>query len=351
MPSYSLCHRLLGWFDRRIRTALYSHCQAPWRRQLAVYVTITSIVSSSGSAYASYKTNTNLSLIFAVISIMVSIVQPLLSKDTPKLVDPEEYPLSSVITTVETGGIPFVFRLSVWNPSSAGRTSSRHSPPPSRPLVDGLLLPTNNEFPSPEGGNETLLQPVNEPTQFNTTNAHARASSLPSPPSVPPVVEGDLEHAEQVVPADNGAPFAEEGPTASSLAHRKGIFQPASRFRHLSRSLSAPVGGEGDLEHAECDIPTNNGTLFAEEGAEALPLTHRYGMFPSAHRSRLQRGSFKPIDDGGYSTSILPRTPLSSGSISQRHPRGSSSTQGHGSHDDTSSSELDRSDATQSEES
>ncbi|KAJ3753944.1 hypothetical protein EV360DRAFT_74108 [Lentinula raphanica] len=282
---------------------------------------------------------------------MVSIVQPLLSKDTPKMVDPEEYPLSSVITTVETGGIPFVFRLSVWNPSSAGRTSSRHSPPPSRPLVDGLLLPTNNEFPSPEGGNETLLQPVNEPTQFNTTNAHARASSLPSPPSVPPVVEGDLEHPEQVAPADNGAPFAEEGPAASSLAHRKGMFQPAGRFRLLSRSLSAPVGGEGDLEHAECVIPTNNGTLFAEEGAEASPLTHRYGMFPSAHRSRLQRGSFKPIDDGGYSTSILPRTPLSSGSISQRHPRGNSSTQGHESHDDTSSSELDRSDATQSEES
>ncbi|KAJ3765354.1 hypothetical protein FB446DRAFT_471801 [Lentinula raphanica] len=211
MPSDTLHHRLSGWFDRRlIGTALQSHRQAPWRRRLAVYATIASIASSSGSAYASYKTNTNISLAFAIISIIVSVVQLFVSKDIPKLVDPEERPLSSVITTVETGGIPFVFRLSVLDPSSAGRTSSRQSPPSSHPLVRRerrrRIPPTDHGFPSTEGGDEASLGPDDDSTnRGRADNDHVTSASTSSPSGL---MDEDPEHAEQIVSAHE-APSAE----------------------------------------------------------------------------------------------------------------------------------------------
>ncbi|KAJ3753943.1 hypothetical protein EV360DRAFT_74107 [Lentinula raphanica] len=199
---------LSGWFDRRlIGTVLHSHRQAPWRRRLAVYATITSITSSSGSACASYKTNTNISLAFAIISIIVSVVQLFLSKDTPKLVDPEERPLSSVITTVETGGIPFVFRLSVLDPSSAGRTSSRQSPPPSHPLVRrerrDRIPPTDHGLPSTEGGDRASFGPDDDST--NLSQADNVTSASTSSPSA--LMDEDRKHAEQIV--SHEAPTAE----------------------------------------------------------------------------------------------------------------------------------------------
>ncbi|KAJ3975328.1 hypothetical protein EV361DRAFT_889492 [Lentinula raphanica] len=354
MPSYSLCHRLSGWFDRRIRTALYSHWQAPWRRRLAVYATIINIASLSGSAYASYKTNPKLSLGFTIISIIVSAVQSFLSQEVSKLIDPEEHPLSSVSTTVYTGAIPSlpVAHRLLGTPPSASRV--HHSPPSSLPVVRGELqhrdrtVPTNHEFPSAEGGNKASLEPDND---WNGPDAPGvwGTSSLPSPQSGLSVEE-EPEHVEQIVSTNYKSPYSSEssGESQASLESENDSTDGSGADVRITSSSSSPPSGlmDGDLDHAEHIVPTNDEAPFAEGGNEASLPTQRKSVNWSTHIDYAPPDPiFNASERAGYSTSVLMRTNLSSSRISSQRKRGSSS-QGHESH---SSSESDRSDADDSE--
>ncbi|KAJ3765352.1 hypothetical protein FB446DRAFT_776505 [Lentinula raphanica] len=329
---------LLGHSDRRTGPALYSRRWTQWRRWLTAYTPFASLVSSIGSAIATYRTNAALSLAFAIISAIASAVQLTISKDVSKLVDPEERPLVSA-----TVGTPLV-HVSPLNPLHAARpTSARHSPPSGLPVV-------NHEFLSAEGGNRASLEPDND---WNGRDAPGvlGPSSFPSPSSGLPVAEEEPEHVEQIVPTNHESPYAPGGSQAS-LGSENDLtdWSGADSGRITSLSSSPPSDlMDGDLDHAKQIVSTNHKVPFARRNKASFP-THRKHVAWSTHKNYY--APLDPIFDAseraGYSTGILTRTSSSSSRMSQRNRRNSSS-QGHVGHDYTSASESDWSDADDSE--